>query len=182
MTGLILALAATSTGLFSFVAAGLHHRYIMRWQRRHRPTAPYPRVTVIAPHRGRVVPEHVEALIAQEEDPESQPDYITEIETLYRVVDDPDIVSRIQTIRDRLIAVIPEAATDDREIIVKVLDDENVNAFAVPDGHLYFFKGLLDACETDDMLAGVMAHELVHVFHRHHSRMGDRQIAGRLRR
>ncbi|HDS30099.1 MAG TPA: M48 family metallopeptidase, partial [Firmicutes bacterium] len=57
---------------------------------------------------------------------------------------------------------------------------ESVNAFALPDGHVYLFKGLIDASETPDMLAGVMAHEFTHVFHGHHSRMAERQMRGML--
>ncbi len=119
------------------------------------------------------------AVPAQSQDDEVD-DYILEIEMHFGVVDDPDVVARVGEIERRLLAVIPEAETDEREVIIKVLDEDNVNAFALPDGHVYLFMGLLDECETDDMLAGVMAHELVHVFHKHHSRMGERQLRGML--
>ncbi|MBN2315356.1 MAG: glycosyltransferase family 2 protein [Sedimentisphaerales bacterium] len=66
MIGLILALVANVTGLLSFVAAGLHHYYIKRWHRRRRFVDRYPRVAVIAPHRGQIIPENVDALIAQD--------------------------------------------------------------------------------------------------------------------
>jgi len=114
------------------------------------------------------------------QDEEEENDYILQIEQEYGVVEDPDVLARVGEIVQRLKDVIPEAATDDRELIVKVLDDDMINAFALPDGHVYFFMGLIDACETDDMLAGVMAHEFTHVYHRHHSRMGDRQLRGML--
>jgi hypothetical protein len=107
-------------------------------------------------------------------------EYWEQIEREFGVVDDPVINGRVEGIEQNLLAVIPEAETDEREVVVKVLDEENVNAFALPDGHVYLFKGIVEACETDDMLAGVMAHELTHVFHRHHSRMGERQIRGML--
>ncbi len=113
-------------------------------------------------------------------DPDAENDYIQQIEQEYGLVEDPDVLARVGAIERRLKDVIPEVATDEREIIVKVLDDDLINAFALPDGHVYFFLGLIEACETDDMLAGVMAHELVHVYHRHHSRMGDRQLRGML--
>ena len=41
------------------------------------------------------------------------------------------------------------------------------NAFALPGGHSYYFSALLDVTETPDEFAGVMAHELGHVVHRH---------------
>jgi len=112
--------------------------------------------------------------------PDDESDYISQIEETFGVVEDPEVLQRVGAIAGRLLGVIPEARTDDREIVFKVLDDDSVNAFALPDGHVYLFRGLLDECETDDMLAGVMAHELTHVFHHHHSHMGERQIRGML--
>ncbi len=116
--------------------------------------------------------------IQAQDEPEDE--YILEIERQYGVVDAPDVVARVGEIERRLLEVIPEAETDEREIVIKVLNEDAVNGFALPDGHIYLFKGLVDACETDDMLAGVMSHELVHVFHRHHARMNERQIRGML--
>ncbi len=117
---------------------------------------------------------------AQDDDSTEEPGYIREIEEQFPVVDDPEINERVGRISERLIAVIPEEEKDDREITVKVLRDDSVNAFALPNGYVYLFEGLVDACETDDMLAAVMAHEFTHVIHRHHSRIADRQIRGML--
>ena len=115
---------------------------------------------------------------AQAEEEGGEPDFVQQIESQFGVVEEPLIVNRIQTIRDRLLTVIPEAETDKREIVVRILDDENINAFALPDGHVYLFRGIVEECETDDMVAGVMAHEFTHVFHNHHSSMGERQLRG----
>jgi Zn-dependent protease with chaperone function len=41
------------------------------------------------------------------------------------------------------------------------------NAFALPGGQVYYFSGLLERTETADEFAGVLAHELGHVVHRH---------------
>lgn len=49
----------------------------------------------------------------------------------------------------------------------KVLDDKEVNAFALPGGFVYIYKGLLDKVESDDELAGVIAHEITHADHHH---------------
>jgi hypothetical protein len=111
---------------------------------------------------------------------EEEPDYVKEIETEYTVVSAPEVVDRVQSVASRLLKVIPEAATEERKVVVKVLDDPMVNAFSLPDGHIYLFKGLYEDCSTEDMLAAVMAHEMVHIFHHHHSRLGERQIRGML--
>jgi len=119
----------------------------------------------------------IPAAVAQDE---GTGEYWEQIERQFGVVDDPLVKSRVEEIEQNLLEVIPEAETDEREIVVKVLNEEAVNAFALPDGHVYLFEGLVEACETDDMLAGVMAHEFTHVFHGHHSGMGERQVRGML--
>ncbi|PHS78654.1 MAG: hypothetical protein COB59_06045 [Rhodospirillaceae bacterium] len=50
---------------------------------------------------------------------------------------------------------------------VKVIDNDMVNAMALPGGHIFIFRGLIDKAESSDELAGVLAHEMAHVDHRH---------------
>jgi Zn-dependent protease with chaperone function len=50
---------------------------------------------------------------------------------------------------------------------IRVVRSDIPNAFAVPGGRVYFFSSLLDAARTPDEFAGVLAHELGHVVHRH---------------
>ena len=45
---------------------------------------------------------------------------------------------------------------------VKIVDNTDINAFTLPGGHVYVFKGLMDFVASDDELAGVLAHELGH--------------------
>lgn len=48
-----------------------------------------------------------------------------------------------------------------------VLDDPGINAFAAPGGHVVVHSGLIAAAKTPEELAGVLAHEVQHVEHRH---------------
>lgn len=48
-------------------------------------------------------------------------------------------------------------------IRLHILEKDEVNAFALPDGHLVVYTGLIAACESPEELAGVMAHELAHI-------------------
>jgi Zn-dependent protease with chaperone function len=50
---------------------------------------------------------------------------------------------------------------------VSVVRSTIPNAFALPGGRAYYFSELLDASETPDEFAGVLAHELGHVYYRH---------------
>jgi len=50
---------------------------------------------------------------------------------------------------------------------IKVIDSPEVNAFALPGGHLYVNSGLLLAADSEAEMAGVLAHEISHVTARH---------------
>ena len=49
---------------------------------------------------------------------------------------------------------------------VSVLDHDLINAFALPGGRVILFRGLIEAAESPDEVAGVLAHEIGHVVHR----------------
>jgi len=71
---------------------------------------------------------------------------------------------RIEEIGQKLIAVC------DRKDIVycfRVLENEKVNAFSLPGGYVYVNTGLLEKIDSDDELAGVLAHEIGHIVARH---------------
>ena len=62
------------------------------------------------------------------------------------------------------------AAVSDRQEVnytFRVIDDDDVNAFALPGGYIFIFRGLMEKVETDDELASVLAHEVAHVVARH---------------
>lgn len=48
-----------------------------------------------------------------------------------------------------------------------IIEDKDVNAFCVPGGHVYVYRGLLDFVQSDDELALVLAHECTHAAHHH---------------
>src|SRR5215467_6768492 len=49
----------------------------------------------------------------------------------------------------------------------KVINDESINAFALPGGPMYVHTGLLKAADSEGEVAGVLAHEMSHVALRH---------------
>ncbi len=53
---------------------------------------------------------------------------------------------------------------------VKVVNDDDINAFALPGGYFYVNTGLILAAQNEAELAGVMAHEIAHVAARHATR------------
>lgn len=51
--------------------------------------------------------------------------------------------------------------------VFKVVQGEDVNAFSLPGGFIYVYEGLVKYAESDDELAGVLAHEISHAAFRH---------------
>lgn len=76
----------------------------------------------------------------------------------------------------RLAAAGPGSAYTFR---ITVVDQPAVNAFAAPGGYLIIHLGLLAATQTPAELAGVLAHEMQHVLHRHATRALFREISMR---
>jgi Zn-dependent protease with chaperone function len=73
----------------------------------------------------------------------------------------------IETIMTRLARAMPDSPY---RIRLTVLDRPMINAFALPGGQVVVFRGLLEATETPEQLAGVLAHELQHIYKQHSTR------------
>ncbi|MBI4343439.1 MAG: M48 family metalloprotease [Candidatus Omnitrophica bacterium] len=84
-------------------------------------------------------------------------------EELPRIPDEP-LQARVEGLGRRLAAVCDRQELAYRFVAV---EGEEVNAFALPGGYVYVYRGLLDAAKSDDELAGVLAHELGHIAARH---------------
>jgi predicted Zn-dependent protease len=68
---------------------------------------------------------------------------------------------------DRLMAKLGEGFETSYTIRLRVLDSSVVNAFAAPGGQIILMRGMIDFAESSEELAGVLAHEIGHVVHRH---------------
>ena len=74
----------------------------------------------------------------------------------------------------RMASRLLDGATLPVDPAIAVLDHPMVNAFALPGGHVVLFRGLIDAAETPDEVAAVLAHELGHVAARDPTRIALR--------
>ena len=92
--------------------------------------------------------------------------YSMEVEKTSHLVTDPVVVEYVNRIGQNLVrnsdAKIP--------FTIKVLDTDEINAMALPGGYFYVDSGLILACDSEDELAGVMAHEIAHVAAHHAAR------------
>ncbi|WP_395090629.1 M48 family metallopeptidase [Armatimonas sp.] len=72
---------------------------------------------------------------------------------------------RVQRVAAKL---LPLARKDwDVPYTVKVVQSDQINAFAVPGGPIYFYTGLIRLTDSDDELASVLGHEISHITKRH---------------
>ena len=85
--------------------------------------------------------------------------FAAQVESSVKLINDPVITEYVNRIGQNLVrnsdAKVP--------FTIKVIDSDQVNAFALPGGFFYVNSGLLLAADNEAELAGVMAHEIAHV-------------------
>lgn len=93
-----------------------------------------------------------------------------EVERQAKIVDDPVIAEYVNRIGQNLVrnsdAKVP--------FTIKVIDSEEINAFALPGGFFFVNTGILLNADNEAEMAGVMAHEIGHVAARHGTRQATR--------
>jgi predicted Zn-dependent protease len=96
--------------------------------------------------------------------------YSQEVESTSRLVTDSLVTEYINRIGQNLVR------NSDAQVpfTIKVVDADEVNAFALPGGFFYVDSGLILAADNEAELAGVMAHEIAHVAACHAARENTR--------
>src|SRR5271154_3114151 len=93
-----------------------------------------------------------------------------EVERQAKIVNDPVVAEYVNRVGQNLVrnsdAKVP--------FTIKVIDSEEVNAFALPGGFFFVNSGLVMKADNEAELAGVMAHEIGHVAARHGTRQATR--------
>jgi predicted Zn-dependent protease len=93
-----------------------------------------------------------------------------QVERQAKIINDPVIAEYVNRLGQNLVrnsdAKVP--------FTIKVIDTEEVNAFALPGGFFFVNSGLILKADTEAELAGVMAHEIGHVAARHGTRQATR--------
>ncbi len=96
--------------------------------------------------------------------------FAQEVESSVKLVQDPVVNEYVNRIGQNLVrnsdAKVP--------FTIKVVDSDEINAFALPGGFFYVNSGLILAADDEAELAGVMAHEIAHVAARHATRQMTR--------
>jgi len=96
--------------------------------------------------------------------------YAQQVESTSKLVNDPAIEEYVNRIGQNLVrnsdAMVP--------FTIKIIDTDDINAFALPGGFFYVDSGLILAADNEAELAGVMSHEIAHVAACHAARENTR--------
>jgi beta-barrel assembly-enhancing protease len=98
-------------------------------------------------------------------------EFLLEIQQEVPLVQDPFLSSYLNRLGQKLVAQIGPQPFRYRFFIV---NDPTMNAFAVPGGYIFIHTGLIRMADREGELAGVMAHEISHVYCRHMSKMMEK--------
>lgn len=96
--------------------------------------------------------------------------YAQQVESTVKLVQDPVITEYVNRLGQNLVR------NSDAQVpfTIKVIDADEINAFALPGGFFYVNSGLILAADEEAELAGVMAHEIAHVAACHAARENTR--------
>jgi predicted Zn-dependent protease len=96
--------------------------------------------------------------------------YAQQVESTTKLISDPEITEYINRIGQNLVR------NSDAQVpfTIKVVDTDDINAFALPGGFFYVDTGLILAADNEAELAGVMSHEIAHVAACHLARENTR--------
>lgn len=90
-----------------------------------------------------------------------------QVEQRIPLVHDPAIVNYVREVGGRVALISPHSDVPIRFFVVQ---DDSINAFAIPGGNIYVNTGLIRAADDESELASVIAHEIGHVVRRHSAR------------
>ena len=96
--------------------------------------------------------------------------YAQQVESSVKLIQDPVITEYVNRVGQNLVR------NSDAQVpfTIKVIDSDEINAFALPGGFFYVNSGLILAADEEAELAGVMAHEIAHVAACHAARENTR--------
>jgi predicted Zn-dependent protease len=93
---------------------------------------------------------------------------IADIERQFDLLPDSDArVRLVRRLGARLVNAIKGEENRPWEYQFGVIDKNEINAFALPGGPIFFFSGLIDIMDSEDEVAAVLAHEIAHVRREH---------------
>ncbi len=104
---------------------------------------------------------------AEDEEVRISREFRREAKKYFKFLNQPEVERYVDRIARRILSATGPLSFDYRFFVV---EDQQLNAFAVPGGSIYLFTGLIERAKSTDELAGVLGHEIVHIKGRHMAR------------
>ncbi|MEE8399908.1 MAG: M48 family metalloprotease, partial [Desulfobacterales bacterium] len=122
-----------------------------------------------------LIPHQAYAITTKKEKEMSE-EFKEAVFSYFEVINDPLITDYVNRVGQRIMEKIPPQPFDYHFYVIK---ESQYNAFAGPGGLIFIHSGLFIAMESEEELAGILAHEISHVTNRHISdRAGRSTIIG----
>ncbi len=90
--------------------------------------------------------------------------FMKAVQERFVMVDDPVVVRYVEAIGSRIVRALPAQPFQYRFFVI---DESSYNAFAGPGGVIFIHSGLIAAMDNEHELAGILGHEIAHVYARH---------------
>jgi predicted Zn-dependent protease len=110
--------------------------------------------------------------ITIKEEEELATEFLKYLQAQFTIIDDPLIVNYINQLGTSILKSFPQQPFEYNFYVIK---EDVYNAFATPGGHIFVYSGLIAAMEHEDELAGILGHEISHVYCRHISQKIEHQ-------
>jgi predicted Zn-dependent protease len=113
-------------------------------------------------------------LMSEEKEKKIDEEAAKQVEAEIGLVEDPELTAYVEALGEKLASY---SLRRDVDYVFNVVEMEEPNAFALPGGHIYVSRGLLELSNSEAELAGVIAHEIAHVSPRHAAQRDTRAKA-----
>jgi len=94
-------------------------------------------------------------------------EFLLEVQLYIPLIEDPFLTSYLNRLGQKLVAQLGPQPFTYRFFMV---DDPSMNAFAVPGGYVFIHTGMIRIADREGEVAGVIAHEISHIYARHMSK------------
>ncbi len=120
-----------------------------------------------------VVPGFSHALTLSEEKELGQK-LLVKVKAVLPLVDNGEIIAYVQSVGER---VAKQVGSTPYQFQFFVVDESVPNAFAMPGGYIFIYRGIIELMTSEGELAGILGHELAHIQQRHiHRRLEENKL------
>jgi len=120
---------------------------------------------------------HCASVPSTETDKELGAEASIQVKEQMGIIKEKQTTNYLESIGDRLVSNLD---TNLFEYQFNILDMEVPNAMALPGGYIYFSRGILLLANSEDELAGIMGHEIIHAHNRHSVKAMNKSIFSRI--